>query len=275
MAAARTNGPDASVVRVAVQERDDRLHPSIRNDGVGGADPARGSGLIGLRDRGGPGRIARAAAAGPFDADQAHGPEPAQPAQQAGVSTCGSGEPPRAREPPDRGKRCGDMDVGVGVHAAGDGACLYDGRSRPNEGWHAPAGRRSCEPRPLAQARQIRPAALAVARKPGPGRQIVPQDSPNGVSRIGGQAETQAPALLHQRKTVPTGPEALPTSSLPIMAPLLRCPSWHAFALPAASWLGTGSAARAEFAQLGERLTAHQWAVALLAGHDLDCGCGC
>jgi signal transduction histidine kinase len=27
------------------------LHLSIRDDGVGGADPARGSGLIGLRDR--------------------------------------------------------------------------------------------------------------------------------------------------------------------------------------------------------------------------------
>ncbi len=27
------------------------MHLSIRDDGVGGADPARGSGLIGLRDR--------------------------------------------------------------------------------------------------------------------------------------------------------------------------------------------------------------------------------
>ncbi len=41
----------ASVVCVAVEERDDRLRLSIRDDGVGGADPARGSGLIGLRDR--------------------------------------------------------------------------------------------------------------------------------------------------------------------------------------------------------------------------------
>jgi len=41
----------ASVVHVAVEERDDCLHLSIRDDGVGGADPARGSGLIGLRDR--------------------------------------------------------------------------------------------------------------------------------------------------------------------------------------------------------------------------------
>jgi signal transduction histidine kinase len=41
----------ASVVRVAVEELNGRLHLSIRDDGVGGADPARGSGLIGLRDR--------------------------------------------------------------------------------------------------------------------------------------------------------------------------------------------------------------------------------
>jgi len=41
----------ASVVCVAVEERDDRLHLSIRDDGVGGVDPARGSGLVGLRDR--------------------------------------------------------------------------------------------------------------------------------------------------------------------------------------------------------------------------------
>ena len=32
------------------------------------------------------------------------------------------------------------------------------------EGWHAPAGRRTREPRPLAQARQIRPAAPAGTR---------------------------------------------------------------------------------------------------------------
>jgi signal transduction histidine kinase len=41
----------ASVVRVAVEQRDKTLRLSIRDDGVGGADPARGSGLIGLRDR--------------------------------------------------------------------------------------------------------------------------------------------------------------------------------------------------------------------------------
>jgi len=46
-----TKHAHASVVRVAVEERADGLHLSVRDDGAGGADPARGSGLIGLRDR--------------------------------------------------------------------------------------------------------------------------------------------------------------------------------------------------------------------------------
>jgi signal transduction histidine kinase len=41
----------ASVVRVMVEQPGQTLHLSVRDDGVGGADPARGSGLIGLRDR--------------------------------------------------------------------------------------------------------------------------------------------------------------------------------------------------------------------------------
>jgi signal transduction histidine kinase len=36
---------------VAVEQRDSVLRLSIRDDGAGRADPARGSGLIGLRDR--------------------------------------------------------------------------------------------------------------------------------------------------------------------------------------------------------------------------------
>src|SRR5258707_6108063 len=44
-------------------------------------------------------------------------------------------------------------------------------------GWHAPAGRRTCDPRPLAQDGQIRPAAPVGAWNLGPDRQIVSQDS--------------------------------------------------------------------------------------------------
>ena len=46
-----TRHADASVVRIVVEKRDDDLDLSIQDDGLGGADPARGSGLIGLRDR--------------------------------------------------------------------------------------------------------------------------------------------------------------------------------------------------------------------------------
>jgi signal transduction histidine kinase len=46
-----TRHAHASVVCVAAEERGDSLRLSIRDDGVGDADPARGSGLIGLRDR--------------------------------------------------------------------------------------------------------------------------------------------------------------------------------------------------------------------------------
>jgi signal transduction histidine kinase len=41
----------ASVAYVTVQPRDGRLHLSVRDDGSGGADPAHGTGLIGLTDR--------------------------------------------------------------------------------------------------------------------------------------------------------------------------------------------------------------------------------
>jgi signal transduction histidine kinase len=41
----------ASIVRVAVEMQGGSLRLAIRDDGAGGADPSRGSGLIGLRDR--------------------------------------------------------------------------------------------------------------------------------------------------------------------------------------------------------------------------------
>jgi hypothetical protein len=108
-----------------------------------------------------------------------------------------AGELPDAEQPADGIERGGDVRTGVGVHTAGDGECFfYDGHSHPflrlRDGTH-PLARRNCEPRPLVQARQIRAAPLAGAIRPGAGRQIVSQDSPDGVSRIGGQAGTQAP----------------------------------------------------------------------------------
>jgi signal transduction histidine kinase len=46
-----TKHAHASGAHVTVEQRDALLHLSIRDDGIGGADPTRGSGLIGLRDR--------------------------------------------------------------------------------------------------------------------------------------------------------------------------------------------------------------------------------
>jgi signal transduction histidine kinase len=41
----------ASLVHVAVRARDDRVSLSVGDNGVGGADPTGGSGLVGLTDR--------------------------------------------------------------------------------------------------------------------------------------------------------------------------------------------------------------------------------
>src|ERR1039457_627583 len=70
---------------------------------------------------------AGAVAAGPLDPDQADRPEPAQPLQQPGIAgRCGR-ELPDAEQPSDGIERGGDLHVGVGVHTAGNCACLYDG----------------------------------------------------------------------------------------------------------------------------------------------------
>jgi signal transduction histidine kinase len=42
---------NASLAQVSLQVRDTRLHLSIRDDGIGGADPTQGSGILGLTDR--------------------------------------------------------------------------------------------------------------------------------------------------------------------------------------------------------------------------------
>jgi GAF domain/Histidine kinase-, DNA gyrase B-, and HSP90-like ATPase len=41
----------ASVVEVSAEAADGMLRVRVRDDGIGGADPARGSGLLGLKDR--------------------------------------------------------------------------------------------------------------------------------------------------------------------------------------------------------------------------------
>jgi signal transduction histidine kinase len=51
MLANATKHARASVVRVELTALPDRLHLSVQDDGIGGADPARGSGLTGITDR--------------------------------------------------------------------------------------------------------------------------------------------------------------------------------------------------------------------------------
>jgi signal transduction histidine kinase len=46
-----TKHAEASRIEVTVERRDARLWVRVRDDGVGGADPACGSGLVGLKDR--------------------------------------------------------------------------------------------------------------------------------------------------------------------------------------------------------------------------------
>jgi signal transduction histidine kinase len=46
-----TKHADASYVTVVMEERYGSMRLSVQDDGVGGADPARGSGLVGIRDR--------------------------------------------------------------------------------------------------------------------------------------------------------------------------------------------------------------------------------
>src|SRR5713101_6123488 len=86
------------------------------------------------------------------------------------------------------------------------------------KGWHAPAGRRTCEPRPLVQDGQIKWVPPVGARKLGPGRQIdlrtARAASADSEVRPGPRPQTLRP---YQAKTTEAGPEAQSTSSLPSM----------------------------------------------------------
>jgi signal transduction histidine kinase len=46
-----TKHANASVAHVSLDVRDGKVHVAIRDDGIGGADPAKGTGLLGLTDR--------------------------------------------------------------------------------------------------------------------------------------------------------------------------------------------------------------------------------
>src|SRR6266513_5980838 len=93
------------------------------------------------------------------------------------------------------------------------------------EGWHAPAGRRTCEPRPLVQDGQIRPAVPVGAIKTwDPAdrsfRRTTRAASAESEVRPGPRLPTLRP---HHLKTGEAGPEALSTSSLPSRCAVDRC----------------------------------------------------
>src|SRR6266481_8087657 len=84
------------------------------------------------------------------------------------------------------------------------------------KGWHAPAGRRTCEPRPLAQDGQIRPARRQVPETWDPADESLAgqpeRASADSEVRPGPRLPTLRP---HHRKTAQAGPEARSPSSLP------------------------------------------------------------
>ena len=86
----------ASAVRVAVEVADGVLRISVSDDGVGGADPVRGSGLVGLKDR--------VAAAGGVLIVHSH---PGQGTRLVAELPADAGPPPGADAPPCRSEPVG------------------------------------------------------------------------------------------------------------------------------------------------------------------------
>src|SRR5215469_5532824 len=82
------------------------------------------------------------------------------------------------------------------------------------DGTH-PLAARTCEPWPLTQARQIRPAAPVGALKLGPGRQLVRKITRMASADSEVRPDPGPTLRPHHRKTPEAGPEHLPTSSLP------------------------------------------------------------
>ena len=148
-----------------------------------------------------------AVTAGPFDADQGRRSQTCQvsPGRRAyPLAVAGNSCTPRS--PPNRVKRCGDDAHGVGVYAAGNSArVFYDGHCRPllwlRDGTH-PLAVGPCEPRPLAQARQIRRAAPGGARNPDPADR----------SSLAGQPERRQP---NRRSGRDPGPDHARTIAKP------------------------------------------------------------
>src|SRR6516162_8498122 len=85
------------------------------------------------------------------------------------------------------------------------------------DGTH-PLAARTCEPWPLTQARQIRPAAPVGALKLGPGRQLVRRTTRMASADSEVRPHPGPTLRPHHRKTSEAGPEHLSTSSLPTLS---------------------------------------------------------
>ena len=113
------------------------------------------------------------------------------------------------------------MHVRMGINATGNGACLYDGQSHPLlrvEGWHAPAGRRTCEPPASCPGRADQTGRAGGCQKTwGPAdrsfRRTTRAASAASEVRPGPRPPTLCPRDITVREA---GPEALSTVSLPI-----------------------------------------------------------
>ena len=95
---------------------------------------------------------ARPVAAGPFDTDQRECPEPTQPAQQAGVSGRVTGNSCTPRSPPigsSAAATCRSAWVSTPPVMTRASSTMVIAVPFRVEGWRAPAGRRTREPRPL------------------------------------------------------------------------------------------------------------------------------
>ena len=114
-----------------------RLALTAPHQAVGPVDLHHGD--VGRSQRSG---HADAIGAGAFDTDEHHGAERLKPGQQAPVTAGVGGELLDTEQSADVVERSGNVQVQMGVHAAGHGAGgFYDGHCRPFllmvKGWHA------------------------------------------------------------------------------------------------------------------------------------------
>ena len=165
---------------------------------------------------------ARAVAAGALNADQGDGPEPGQPAEQAGVPGCGGRGFPTPSSPP-RGSSAAATSASAWVSTPPVMArvsftiVIAVPFLWLRDGTHPLAA--VCESRPLAQARQIGPAA-PVGAKTRPSRRAGVKTTHKASGRITGQTRAwprpYARTHANPRKQGRGSTHILPADSAPL-----------------------------------------------------------